>query len=182
LYDDGTHGDAVAGDRIFTNNGSVAANPTYTFVATDTQSAAWTVRVYARDSSTSTTGATNGRVHISGQPNSPQSQADYWNIDDQVFSLVTVNLVILKSVTTISDPIEGTTRPKSIPGAIKEYTVTVTNQGAGASDANSIKLADAIPSQAELVVSDIGGAGSGPVLFTQGSPTSGLTYTFTALN
>src|SRR5262249_16621540 len=129
LYDDGTHGDAVAGDRIFTNNGSVAANPTYTFAPTDTQTAAWTVRVYARDSSTSTTGATNGRVHISGQPNSPQSQADYWNIDDQVFSLVTVNLVILKSVATISDPIEGTTRPKSIPGAIKEYTVTVTNQG-----------------------------------------------------
>ncbi|HTO06407.1 MAG TPA: choice-of-anchor X domain-containing protein [Myxococcota bacterium] len=182
LYDDGTHGDAVAGDRIFSNNGSVAANPTYTFLSSDTQSAAWTVRVYARDSSTSTTGATNGRVHISGQPNSPQNQADYWNIDDQVFSLVTVNLVILKSVATISDPIDGTTRPKSIPGAIKEYTITVTNQGAGASDANTIKLADAIPSQAELVVTDIGGAGSGPVLFTQGSPTSGLTYTFTALN
>jgi hypothetical protein len=182
LYDDGTHGDAVAGDRIFTNNGTVVANPTYTFTSSDTESTAWTVRVYARDSSTSTTGATNGRVHVSGQPNSPQSQANYWNIDDQVFSLVKVNLVIVKSVATISDPIDGTTNPKSIPGAIKEYTITVTNQGQGASDNNSIKLTDAIPGQAELVVTNLGGAGSGPVLFTQGSPTSGLSYTFTALN
>ena len=39
LYDDGTHGDAAAGDRIFTNNGSVPANPTYTFGAGDAQSA-----------------------------------------------------------------------------------------------------------------------------------------------
>gem|GEM_PF-6324762 len=28
---------------------------------------------------------------------------------------------------------------------------------------------------------DLGGAGAGPVAFVQGTPTSGLTYTFTAL-
>jgi hypothetical protein len=181
LYDDGTHGDAAAGDRIFTNNGSVVANPTYTFSSVDAQSTAWTVRVYARDGSTSTVGATNGRVHISGQPNTPQNQADYWNIDDQVFSLIKVNLVIVKTVSTISDPINNTTNPKSIPGAIKQYAITVTNQGSGASDANSIKVGDAIPVQGELVVTDLGGAGSGPVSFSDGSPTSGLSYTFTSL-
>ncbi|HXZ85888.1 MAG TPA: choice-of-anchor X domain-containing protein [Myxococcota bacterium] len=181
LYDDGTHGDTTAGDRIFNNNGSVPANPTYTFGAADAESTAWTVRVYARDASTSTTGATNGEVHIAGQANTPESQANYWNIDDQVFSLIKVNLVIVKSVQTISNPVEGTTNPKAIPGAIVQYTVVVTNQGKGSSDANTVKVSDAVPANLELVVSDIGGAGSGPVLFTQGSPTSGLSYTYTSL-
>ncbi|HTO55214.1 MAG TPA: choice-of-anchor X domain-containing protein [Myxococcota bacterium] len=181
LYDDGTHGDTTAGDRIYNNNGTVVANPTYTFSSVDAESTAWLVRVYARDASTSTTGATNGTVHISGQPNSPQSQADYWNVDDQVFSLIKVNLVIVKTVQTISDPVNGTTNPKAIPGAIMQYTVVVTNQGKGTSDANTVNVVDAIPANLEMVVTDIGGAGSGPVLFTQGSPTSGLTYTFTSL-
>ncbi|MFI5315424.1 MAG: choice-of-anchor X domain-containing protein [Myxococcota bacterium] len=181
LYDDGTHGDTTAGDRIFTNNGTVVANPTYTFTGSDADGTTWTVRVYARDSSTSTVGATNGHVHIAGQPNTPQVQANFWNIDDQVFTLAAVNLVIVKSVSTVSDPVDGVTNPKSIPGAIKQYTITVTNQGTGTSDNNTIKLTDAIPAQGELVVTNIGGAGSGPVLFTQGAPTSGLTYTFTSL-
>jgi uncharacterized repeat protein (TIGR01451 family) len=181
LYDDGTHGDTVAGDRVFNNNGTVVANPTYTFSSVDTESTAWTVRVFARDSSTSTIGATAGHVHRSGQPNTPQDQADFWNIDDQVFSLVKVNLVIVKSVLTISDPVNGNTNPKAIPGAVVQYTIMVTNQGLGASDANTIKVVDAIPANGELVVTDIGGPGSGPVLFTQGSPTSGLSYTFTSL-
>jgi hypothetical protein len=181
LYDDATHGDAVAGDRIFTNNGTVVASPTYTFASGDTESTAWTVRVFARDASTSTIGATNGHVHIPGTANTPQDQARFWNIDDQVLSLVKVNLVILKSATTVSDPVNGVTNPKSIPGAFKEYTIVVTNQGLGASDNNSVRLSDPIPPATELRVTDLGGAGSGPVLFTQGSPTSGLTYTFTSL-
>ncbi len=181
LYDDGTHGDAASGDRIFTNNGSVAANPTYTFGAGDAQSASWLVRVFARDASTSAIGATNGHVHIAGTANTPQDQAHFWNIDEQVFSLVKVNLVMVKSSTTFSDPVNGTTNPKSLPGSVKTYTITVTNQGSGASDANSVRLSDPIPTQGEMVVANIGGAGSGPVLFTQGSPTSGLTYTFTSL-
>jgi hypothetical protein len=32
-----------------------------------------------------------------------------------------------------------------------------------------------------MVVADIAGPGSGPVLFTQGSPTSGLAYSFVSL-
>jgi hypothetical protein len=137
--------------------------------------------VFARDASTSTIGATNGHVHIPGTANTPQDQARFWNIDDQVLSLVKVNLVILKSATTVSDPVNGVTNPKSIPGAFKEYTIVVTNQGLGASDNNSVRLSDPIPPATELRVTDLGGAGSGPVLFTQGSPTSGLTYTFTSL-
>ncbi len=180
LYDDGTHGDAAAGDRIFTNNGTVVAQPTYTFVSGDAESTAWVTRVFARDSSvTSIGGVTNGHVHIPGASNTPQSQANYWNIDDQVFSLVKVNLVIVKSSTTLSDPVNGGANPKAIPGAFKLYTVVVTNQGLGASDNNTVRLTDPIPTQTELVVSNW--SGSGPVPFTQGTPTSGLTYTYTSL-
>jgi uncharacterized repeat protein (TIGR01451 family) len=181
LYDDGTHGDATAGDRTFTNDGSVVANPTYTFGAGDAEGAGWLVRVFARDASTSAIGATNGHVHRSGLPNTPQDQVDFWNIDEQVFTLAKVNLVLLKSSVAVSDPINGAVNPRRIPGGVVEYTIVVTNQGAGASDANSIRLADPIPANTDLVVADIGGAGSGPVAFTQGTPTSGLTYTFTSL-
>jgi len=181
LYDDGTHGDATAGDRIFTNDGSVPANPTYTFGAGDAEGVSWLVRVFARDGSSSTIGATNGHVHRSGLPNTPQNQANFWNIDEQVFTLAKVNLVLLKSLQTLSDPINGASNPRAIPGALVEYTVVVTNQGAGASDANSIQLADPIPANANLVVANIGGAGSGPVAFAQGTPSSTLVYTFTSL-
>ncbi len=181
LYDDGSHGDAVAGDRIFTNDGSVPASPTYTFGAGDANGAGWMVRLFARDGSSSAIGATNGHVHRSGLPNAPEIQANFWNIDEQLFSLVTVNLVIVKSALTISDPVNGATNPKAIPGAVVQYTVLVTNQGAGTSDADSVRVADAIPANGELVVADIAGPGSGPVLFAQGSPSSGLTYSFVSL-
>jgi uncharacterized repeat protein (TIGR01451 family) len=181
LYDDGTHGDAVAGDRTFTNDGSVVANPTYTFGAGDAEGASWTVRVYARDGSSSAIGATNGHVHRSGLPNTPENQANFWNIDEQVFTLAKVNLVLLKSSLAISDPVNGAVNPRRIPGGVVEYTVVVTNQGAGASDANSIRLADPIPADTELIVADLAGPGTGPVAFAQGTPSSTLAYSFTSL-
>jgi hypothetical protein len=181
LYDDGTHGDAAIGDRIFTNDGSVPANPTYTFSGADAEGASWLVRVFARDGSSSTLGATNGHVHRAGLPNTPQNQANYWNIDEQVFTFAKINLVIVGSLATISDPINGVTNPKSIPGAILQYTSVVTNQGAGTSDANSFRYTNPVPVNGDLVVTDIAGPGSGPVVFTQGTPTSGLTYSYVSL-
>ncbi len=40
------------------------------------------------------------------------------------------DITILKSVQTSSDPVNSTTNPKAIPGAVMLYTVTVTNAGA----------------------------------------------------
>jgi uncharacterized repeat protein (TIGR01451 family) len=42
-----------------------------------------------------------------------------------------------------SDPINGTTNPKAIPGATVRYTITV--QNTGSSDATSVVLVDATP-------------------------------------
>lgn len=181
LFDDGSHGDAAGGDGVWSNDGSDAAFPTYTFAGTDPPSAAWQVQVYAADASTSAIGGTDGLLHISGQPNAPENQSNFCNVDGQVFTLAQVDLVMLKTVLTQSDPFNGTTNPKAIPGAVVQYTVVATNQGQGTSDVDTIFVTDPVPANTELVVSDIGGAGSGPVLFTQGAQSSTLSYGFTAL-
>lgn len=85
---------------------------------------------------------------------------------------------ITKLTTLISDPVNGTTNPKRIPGAIVEYTLLVTNPGA-AMTANSVTVIDPLDASTSMLVTDIGGPGSGPVAFTQGAIASGLTYTFT---
>jgi hypothetical protein len=182
LYNDGTHGDATVNDAIWTNNGSVAADPTYTFVSGTPSGANWKVRVFAKDASTSTIAASSGLVHISGQANTPEIQANFFNIDEQVFTVQVPLLVNSKTVSVYSDPVNGTTNPKSIPGAIEVYTVRITNQGSGALDSNSTMVTDGIPANTKLFVGDLGAVNSGPVAFTNGVPSSGLTWTFIALN
>jgi uncharacterized repeat protein (TIGR01451 family) len=107
------------------------------------------------------------------------------NLDNAAPVIVSANqpsLTFLKTVTVLSDPINGTTNPKFIPGANAVYTLIATNSGTGQVDNNTTVITDTIPPNTALFVNDIGVAGSGPVLFTQGATSSTLTYTFTALN
>ena len=90
------------------------------------------------------------------------------------------SLTILKTVAVTSDPVNGATNPKFIPGAVAEYTIVTTNSG-GPVDNNTTVITDPIPADTDLFVGDLGGAGSGPILFVQGAPTSTLTWTFTSL-
>jgi parallel beta-helix repeat protein len=90
-------------------------------------------------------------------------------------------LTHLKSVSVLSDPLNSTTNPKSIPGAMQVYSLRITNQGAGSVDANTVAIVDAVPANTALFVQDLGVAGSGPVAFTNGTPTSTLTYAFSGL-
>jgi uncharacterized repeat protein (TIGR01451 family) len=76
---------------------------------------------------------------------------------------------IVKTVAMLSDPINGSTNSKSIPGGIAQYTLTVTNTGPGSVTANSVFIVDTLPTQISV------GTGSNPQ-FVQGSPTSGLTF------
>jgi uncharacterized repeat protein (TIGR01451 family) len=89
------------------------------------------------------------------------------------------NVVIVKSVQVVTDPYNGGTNPKAIPGATMLYDVTVTNQGIGTAD--TVTVADGIPLNTALRVADIGAPGSGPVAFLNGTTPSGLTYTFLGL-
>jgi uncharacterized repeat protein (TIGR01451 family) len=79
-------------------------------------------------------------------------------------------LTISKTATLVSDPVNGVTNPKYIPGAIVRYTFTVTNTGPSTVTNNSVWLIDTLPSQLRV------GTSSSPV-FTQGTPTSNLSFT-----
>jgi len=79
-------------------------------------------------------------------------------------------LTISKTSALVSDPVNGATNPKYIPGAIVRYTFTVTNTGPSSVTNNSVWLIDTLPTQLRV------GTSSSPV-FTQGSPTSGLSFT-----
>ncbi len=91
-------------------------------------------------------------------------------------------LRVTKTVAPTSDPVNGTTNPKSIPGSVQLYNVRVTNQGSGPVDNNAVVVVDPVPANTRLFVGNLGGAGSGPIAFVNGSPSSALTWTFTALN
>jgi trimeric autotransporter adhesin len=82
----------------------------------------------------------------------------------------------------LSDPVNNASNPKSIPGAVELYTLRITNQGSGSVDSNTLAIVDAVPTNTALDVRDAGAAGSGPVVFVNGTPASGLTYAYTALN
>jgi hypothetical protein len=92
------------------------------------------------------------------------------------------NLLVTKLVASVLDPVNGATNPKSIPGSTQRYTVRVTNQGSGAVDNNTVLITDKIPANTKMFVGNLGAPGSGPVAFVNGTPSSALTWTFTALN
>jgi uncharacterized repeat protein (TIGR01451 family) len=53
-------------------------------------------------------------------------------------------LTITKTATVISDPLNGTTNPKMIPGSVVEYCVQVANAAGGAT-ANNVIVTDPVP-------------------------------------
>lgn len=74
-------------------------------------------------------------------PTDPGQQAIA--IHDIVFCRPTTNLVFAKTSSIVSDPTNGTTNPKAIPGAVIRYCLLVTNNGSAT--ATSVAIADAIP-------------------------------------
>jgi len=85
---------------------------------------------------------------------------------------LTPDLSVSKQLRPLSDPVNGITNPKSIPGAVVEYSITVTNSGTGTTDLNTFKIDDVIPSNTSLVVSGLPCGGA--VQIVDGTPSSGL--------
>ncbi|MEL7311123.1 MAG: hypothetical protein AAFN07_06410 [Pseudomonadota bacterium] len=94
----------------------------------------------------------------------------------------TPELTVFKTVSNVSDPVNGTLNPFAIPGAVVEYEIRVVNQGSGTVDLDSLVITDRLPIALTLLVSDIA-PGVGPVRFEDGvgSQSSGLSLTFGAL-
>ena len=76
-------------------------------------------------------------------------------------------LSIAKSSRVISDPVNGTTNPMMIPGAVVEYAISVTNIGNTTVTSNSLIMLDVLPPN--VAYDRVTG-----VSFTNGTTTSGL--------
>jgi len=83
-----------------------------------------------------------------GDPNSANNTA---SIDITPLHVLRPNITLVKTVSVVSDPVNGTTRPKALPGAVMLYTVTATNLGDGATDAGTVLIEDPIPSNTSYV-------------------------------
>lgn len=73
--------------------------------------------------------------------------------DTERYVLQGATLTVTKSSQVISDPVNGVTNPKAIPGARIRYTITIANSGAAA--ATFVVLTDPIPANTTFVASSI---------------------------
>ena len=85
--------------------------------------------VFADDTGTGTDGANSNAQHSAVN----------------TYTVATADLSVVKSSTVTSDPVNGGTDPKRIPGATVEYSIVVSN-AAGASTATGIVVSDTVPS------------------------------------
>jgi hypothetical protein len=104
---------------------------------------------------------------------------------DTKSSVVTVNLTInggkpatvTTTTTVLSDDKNGVTNPKSIPGAKQRTTVTVSNPDTSATASNTMELKIPTPANTTIAL-DGDGAGGAFAIFTEGSPASGLAFSY----
>jgi hypothetical protein len=66
--------------------------------------------------------------------------------DDDDYTVAAPTLTVTKQSRPISDPFNGTTNPKMIPGAVVEYCIVVSN-AAGSAAADSVAISDPVPAQ-----------------------------------
>lgn len=91
------------------------------------------------------------------------------------------DVIVVQHTLVVNDPVNGATNPKAIPGAAVLYTLDVSNTLTTALDDGSVVVTTPVPAGASLYVGDLDGGGSGPVLFQDGVPSSGLVYDYRGL-
>jgi uncharacterized repeat protein (TIGR01451 family) len=89
--------------------------------------------------------------------------------DDQ-YLIAAAALSVQKTSTVISDPFNGTTNPKSIPGSVVEYGITLTNTGA--QPATVVTITDPIPTNTAFPVVNPYNAGASNVSIQVGAATT----------
>ena len=68
------------------------------------------------------------------------------HFDEDDYTILAASLTAQKSSRVISDPVNGTTNPKMIPGAVVEYCISVGN-AAGSATASNVNVTDTLPTQ-----------------------------------
>ena len=84
-------------------------------------------------------------------------------------------LIMKSSPGVISDPVNGSSNPKRLPGAVVSYEIQVSNQGRGRADEDSVVVTDNLPGALALGVAD---GGADPIGFADGGVASGLTFDY----
>lgn len=92
------------------------------------------------------------------------------------------NIAMQATIIILNDPINGSTLPKAIPGAVVQQTVQTTNHGNISTDLGSTIITQAVNDNNQLYVGDL--SGNGPIQFINNpSPhESGVDYTYQSLN
>lgn len=142
----GTQGTAITND----DNGHVSPAGTYSNGATSV--AAGTASTVADSATTVNTVFidTAGDVSSTG---AADTSSNGQHSKTGVYSVSSATLSVTKTATVISDPINGTSNPKAIPGATMQYTITVVNSGSA--NATSVKVTDPIPANTTYVAGSI---------------------------
>lgn len=96
---------------------------------------------------TQTSGAnTSGVDTVFADTNTDGNVArDGAHFDEDDYTILAAALTASKTSRIISDPFNGSTNPKMIPGAVVEYCVSVAN-AAGSATATNISISDTLPS------------------------------------
>lgn len=155
------------GNPIITNavmtevNDSTAATKTYEYqfiIPTGIADGQWDFQVTAQE-------GTEGTIE--------HTRSGIFNI-----SSGNVDIKVLKVSSLISDPVRGASNPLRIPGAITQYVIQSTNEGQLSPDPNTVVLADVIPQNTSLCVSTLCFPGGNFIRFSDGSPSSNLSFNF----
>lgn len=77
----------------------------------------------------------------------------YGEVEDYLLTVIYPSLSVSKSSTVLSDPANGNTNPKAIPGATVRYCVLVTNTGN--TSASTVQMADSLPGMTSYVAGSL---------------------------
>jgi uncharacterized repeat protein (TIGR01451 family) len=72
------------------------------------------------------------------------------HFDEDDYTILAASLIATKTSRVISDPVNGTTNPKMIPGAVVEYCIAVGNSS-GSATAGNLNISDTLPGETDYL-------------------------------
>jgi len=135
--------------------------------AHETQAAATVGAVVTQTAGANTAGVDTVFADTNANGNTARDGIHFGGDD---YTVLAAALTASKTSRVISDPFNGTTNPKLIPGAVVEYCIAISN-AAGAATATNVAISDSLPAQTLFDTSFtmlINGTTGGPVCSTDG--------------
>ena len=97
---------------------------------------------------------------------------------ENAFEWCPPQLKLAKNSQVLRDPVNATTNPKAIPGALQSYDLKLENEGGIPLDNNTVRLGDNVPAGTSLFVQSSAAYPEAPFVFTDGAVASGLSFTY----